>query len=351
VDITKVEQNEFEEILICKDPSSGLKAIIAIHNTHLGPALGGIRMHPYPNDAEALHDVMRLAKAMSYKSAAAHLKLGGGKSVIFGNPAKDKTPELLKSMGEFIDSLSGRYYSAKDVGITTKDLAKIAEKTKFVTGLPENMGGSGDPSYWTARGVLEGMRACLKEKLNREDFEGIVVAVQGVGHVGYALAKQLHKEKANIIVSDVNKEMLKQTAQELNAEILGVDEIFSAPCDIFAPCAMGGAINDRSLHNLKCKILAGSANNQLENPEKHGEELFHKNILYAPDYIINAGGVINIYVRDILQKMDSMPGIKKIDEHLTKIFELSKKKNIPPSQIANNLAEEILFGKALGPEK
>ncbi len=346
MDINVIEQFGFEEILSCNDPSSGLKAIIAIHNTRFGPALGGIRMHPYTNEDEALKDVMRLAKAMSYKSAAAHLKLGGGKAVIIGKPDSDKTPQLLKAMGRFVDHLKGRYYAAKDVGINANDLGEIAKETKYVTGLPKSMGGSGDPSCWTAKGVLEGMRACLKEKLNQDNFKGVVVAIQGLGNVGFSLATLLHNEKAKLIVSDVNQKIVERAVHELNAHCVPLDQIFSTTCDIFAPCALGGAINDNTIHQLKCKIVAGCANNQLENQTEHGAELFRKGILYAPDYIINAGGVINIYVRDILNENDPMPWVKKIEEHLRKIFNLSQQNGIPTSQIANDLTEEILSGKA-----
>lgn len=346
MNIKLIEQDGFEEIAICNDPSSGLKAIIAIHSTRSGPALGGIRMYPYSDETEALKDVMRLAKAMSYKSAAAHLKLGGGKAVVIGKPNSDKTPQLLNAMGKFIDYLKGRYYSAKDVGITASDLAEIGKETRYVVGLPESIGGSGDPSPWTAKGVLEGMRACLKEKLNQDYFKGVVVAIQGLGHVGFSLAKLLHKEKAKLIVADVNQKIVERIVRELNAETVSTDEIFHTTCDIFAPCAMGGAVNDNTVPQLQCKIIAGCANNQLENQTIHGAELFRRGILYAPDYIINAGGVINIYVRDFLKEKDSMPWVKKIEGHLYKIFTLSKHKGVPTSQIANDLTEEILSEKA-----
>jgi len=342
--IKTIKEPGFEEIVSCEESASGLKAIVAIHNTRLGPALGGIRMYPYANQELAIQDVMRLANAMSYKSAAARLKLGGGKAVIIGNPTCDKTPELLKSMGKFIHCLKGRYYSAKDADITTEDLVEIAKETEYVTGLPESMGGSGDPSPWTAQSVLEGMRVCLNERMNRSDFDGVTVAVQGVGHVGFALAKLLHEEKARLIVSDVNPKAADRAARELNAEIVAPNLLLDAEFDIFAPCAMGAVVNDQTIDMLACKVIAGGANNQLADEAKHALQLADKNILYAPDYVINAGGVINIYVRDILKEKNPMPWIKKTGDCLRTVFERSKQEGVPPSQVADELTGQILAG-------
>jgi leucine dehydrogenase len=304
-----------------------------------------VRMYPYATEDDALLDVTRLAEAMSYKSAAAHLKLGGGKAVIIGDSSRDKTPQLLKAMGRFINQLEGSYYSAKDLGFVTEDLVAIAKETKYVTGLPDTMGGSGDPSPWTARGIIEGMRACIKEKLGRSDFRDVRVAIQGIGHVGYALARLLREEGAGLIVSDVDTKALERARSELKAEIVSPDQVITVPCDVLSPCAVGSVINRETIPKLRCQIIAGGANNQLENDAQNSEQLFRKEILYASDYILNAGGVINIYVRDILKKSDSMPWIIKISGHLEQIFKLSKQNNTPPAQIANQLTEEILAGK------
>lgn len=340
--IKRIKEPRFEEILTCEDSSSGLKAIIAIHNSRLGPALGGIRMYPYASQQDALQDVMKLAKAMSYKSAAARLKLGGGKAVIIGNPNRDKTPKLLQTMGKFVHHLKGRYYSAKDAGITTEDLVEIAKETEYVTGLPESMGGSGDPSPWTAKSVLEGIRVCLKTQLGHRHFEGVTVAIQGVGHVGFALAQLLRQAKARLIVSDVDQKLAERAARQFRAQIVAPHLLLDVECDVFAPCAMGGIVNDESIKRLRCKIIAGGANNQLADEAKHARRLLAKGILYAPDYVVNAGGVINIYVRDILKKKDPMPWIKKTGECLEEIFERSKHHGTPPSQIADELAEKVL---------
>jgi len=340
--IKALQHPGFEEIVTCEDSASGLKSIIAIHNARLGPALGGIRMYPYRHEEEALDDVTRLAKAMSYKSAAAHLKLGGGKAVILGDPHRDKSPQLLKAMGKFVDHLQGRYWAAKDAGIVTEDLVVISKETKYVTGLPESLGGSGDPSPWTSQGIIEGLRACIETKLNQKNLSGLTVAIQGIGHVGFELARILHEENAKLILSDVHEEALKKAQRTFKAEIVHPNEIYQVPCDVFAPCALGGVLNDVTIPELKCKIIAGGSNNQLKDEIKHGMELFQRDILYAPDYILNAGGVINIYVRDILKEKDAMPWIKKIGGILTHIFKISSEKGIPPSQVADELTEEIL---------
>ena len=331
----------FEESVTCHDEATGLQAVIVIHDTRSGPALGGIRMHPYSSEREAVEDAMLLAKAMAYKARSANLKLGGGKAVIIGDPMSSKSERLLRAMGKFVNHLGGRYLAAKDAGITTDDLVEVASETRYVTGLPESMGGSGDPSPWTARGILEGMRAYLKEKFRRTDFRGLSVAIQGVGHVGLALAVLLHQEQAKLIVSDTNAKLLEYPRSSLKAKTIESDRIYDCEADIFSPCALGGIINDDTVNRLRCSIIAGGANNQLADEIKNSRRLHKREILYAPDYIINAGGLINIYVRDIIKQADSMPWIDKIRDRLAKVFALSKEKKISTAQAA-----EMCYGSS-----
>ncbi len=337
-----LKQAGFEEVVLGFDPESGLRAIIAIHSTKLGPALGGIRMLPYADEEAALKDVLLLARAMSYKAAAAHLKLGGGKAVIIGDPVIRKTVPLLRAMGQFVNQLQGRYIAAKDAGITTDDLVEISKVTKYVTGLPKSMNGSGDPSPWTAIGILEGIRACVEEQMGRIRLQGLTAAIQGVGHVGFSLAELLHEKKVRLIISDTNVELLQRAQKNFNAEVVAPDEIYSVKADIFSPCALGGIINDETTPKLQCSIIAGGANNQLADETKHDEALLKRGILYAPDYIINAGGLINIYSRDILKEKDSLPRIQKIHDNLVGIFHVAREKKIGPAQAANQMTETFL---------
>ena len=341
MEIKKIQKAGFEEIVGCVDPDSGLRAFIAIHNTRLGPALGGIRMLPYGDEEKALKDVMDLARAMTYKAAAARLKLGGGKAVIIGNPLVEKTTVLLKVMGQFINQLKGRYIAAKDAGIALADLVEIAKETKYVTGLPEAMGGSGDPSPWTALGILEGIRASVAQKFKRGDLKGLRVAIQGVGAVGFLLAQLLHKENMKLVISDTNPEVLERARRTFKAEVAAPEKIHSVEAEIFSPCALGGAINDGTVRELVAPIVAGGANNQLADEIKHDRELFKRGILYAPDYVINAGGLINIYVRDILKKKDPLPWIRKIREDLREIFDHAFEKKMGTNQAANELTEKL----------
>ncbi len=342
MNIHEISRTGFESIFTCEDKASKLRAVISIHSSRLGPALGGIRVHSYASEEEAIQDAMRLSKAMSYKSAVAHLKLGGGKAVIIGDPAKDKTPALLGAMGKFVNALKGRYYAAKDAGINTEDLVIIRGETEFVTGLPESLGGSGDPSPWTAKGILYGMRACIEEALCQKSFKGLHVAIQGVGHVGHGLAQLLRKEGVELTISDLNSDSQKEVGSELEARVAEPAKIHLVNCHIFAPCALGHAINPGTSAKLNCKIVAGAANNQLKDEKREGETLLRRKILYAPDYILNAGGVINIYVRDILKEKNPEPWIQKIEDSLKTIFSISKKESIPTALVANRLAEQIL---------
>src|ERR671933_1781340 len=289
----KLAEYRYEQLVFCHDNATGLRCIIAIHDTTLGPALGGCRMWPYETEEEAVVDALRLARGMTYKAAASGLNLGGGKSVIFGDPDKDKSEALFRSFGRYIETLGGRYIVAEDVGTSTEDANFIRVETSHVVGVDVTRGGSGDPSPLTALGVLQGMRACVEEVFGTTSLEGRGVAVQGVGHVGYHLCRLLHEEGARLMVTDLEAEAVGRVVREFGAKPVEPDEILSMPCDIFAPCALGAVVNDKSLPELQCPIIAGSANNILLEA-RHGAALAERGILYAPDYVINAGGLINV---------------------------------------------------------
>lgn len=338
---------DHEEVVFCEGTTSGLKSIIAIHNTVLGPSLGGVRMWPYRTQKEALDDVLRLSRAMTYKAAISGLKLGGGKGVIIGDPKKDKNARLLRAFGRFVNSLKGRYIAAKDVGTTTEDLVKVREKTHYVAGLDRSQGGSGDPSLMTAYGVLEGIRACVEKKLNRHTLKGLTVAIQGIGYVGYELARYLHKEGVQLIVTDIDQERGERAAKHFGAKVIPPDKILTAEADILAPCAMGEVISDKMIPSLKAKIIAGAANNQLVNEMKDGDLLMQRGILYAPDFVINAGGLINIsaeFDKDGYNEKKARKKAKMIYQTLVNIFEKSKDKGISPPRVAYRIAEQRLLG-------
>lgn len=283
-----------EEVVFCHDQDTGLKAIIAIHNTTIGPALGGCRMWDYESEAEALTDVLRLARGMSYKAAIAGLNLGGGKAVIIGNSKTDKTETLFRSFGRFVEGLSGRYITAEDVGTSVKDMEWVRMETKYVTGISRALGGSGDPSIVTALGAFSGLKATVKYQLGKDSLVGLKVGVQGVGHVGYYLCKYLAENGAQLFITDIDTEALKRVVDDFGADVIGLDDIYSADLDIYAPCALGATLNDDTIPQLKCSIVAGAANNQLKDDTKHAQLLKDRGILYAPDYAINSGGLINV---------------------------------------------------------
>ncbi|MEW5853056.1 MAG: Glu/Leu/Phe/Val dehydrogenase [Myxococcota bacterium] len=336
----RLATKDHEQVVFCYDEIAGLKAIIAIHNTTLGPALGGTRMWSFASEEDALEDVLRLARGMTYKSAAAGLNLGGGKAVIIGDPKKDKSEALFRSFGRFVQGLGGRYITAEDVGTSVTDMEQVRMETDFVTGISRALGGSGDPSPVTALGTYEGMKACVKRVLGKESLEGLTVAVQGVGHVGYHLCQHLHREGTKIIVSDVDADNLKRVSEDFNVKVVGVEDIYAVPCDIFAPCALGGVVNDDTIGKLKCKIVAGCANNQLKDEERHAKALEQRKILYAPDYVINAGGLINVanelegYNRE--RAVQQAAGIYDI---LNRVFEIAEREKVTTVQAANTLAE------------
>ncbi|MFG6148582.1 branched-chain amino acid dehydrogenase [Halobacillus sp. B23F22_1] len=331
---------DYEQLVMCHDESSGLKAIIAIHDTTLGPALGGTRMWTYASEEEAIEDALRLAKGMTYKNAAAGLNLGGGKTVIIGNPREDKNESMFRAFGRYIQGLNGRYITAEDVGTTVQDMDLIHEETDYVTGISPAFGSSGNPSPVTAYGVYRGMKAAAKEGFGSDSLEGKTVAVQGVGNVAYHLCRHLHEEGAHLIVTDINEEAVQKAVEDFGAQAVGINEIYSVDCDIYAPCALGATINDETIPQIKAKVIAGAANNQLKET-KHGDILHEKGVVYTPDYVINAGGVIN--VADELNgynKDRAMKRVETIYDNVTRVFEIARRDHIPTYKAADRMAEE-----------
>ena len=326
------------------DPKSGLRAIIAVHNTQLGKGLGGCRMWPYPSEDEALTDVLRLSRGMTYKAALAGLPQGGGKSVILGDPRRDKTPEMMRAMGRFVETLGGRYVVAEDSGTSVADIKLMAEHTRHVGGLADEKaaaaGRTGDPSPATAYGVFVGIQAAVRWKLQRADLKGLRVAIQGVGNVGYRLARHLHEAGAKLTVTDLHAPAVERCVKEFGATAVAMDAIFSADADVFAPCALGAIINDRTLPQLKATIVAGAANNQLAEP-RHDGLLALRGVLYAPDYVINAGGIIDIWHEESgYDEAKVRAHLERIGTTLTGIFERSKREQHPTGEIADRMAEE-----------
>ncbi len=335
-----MENYDYEQLVICQDKESGLKAIIAIHDTTLGPALGGTRMWTYDSEADAIEDALRLAKGMTYKNAAAGLNLGGGKTVIMGDPKKDKSEELFRAFGRYIQGLNGRYITAEDVGIDVADMDTVHEETDYVTGISPAFGSSGDPSPVTAYGVYRAMKASAKEAYGSDSLEGKVVAVQGIGNVAYKMCRYLHEEGAELIVTDINEEVVQSAVEEFGATAVGTEEIYSVDCDIYAPCALGATINDETIPQLKAKVICGSANNQLKE-NRHGDQIHEMGIVYAPDYVVNSGGVIN--VADELYGYNqerAMAKVEKIYDNVMAVFDISRRDNIPTYMAADRMAEE-----------
>jgi leucine dehydrogenase len=326
-----------EQLVICNDTSAGYRGIIAIHSTTLGPALGGTRFWNYANDEEAIVDALRLARGMTYKNAVAGLNLGGGKSVIIGNNKTTDREMIFRAHGRFVESLGGRYITAEDVGTSTADMDYVHMETKNVTGLA---GRSGDPSPVTAHGVFRAIQASAKERWGSDDLNGRTITVQGAGHVGYFLSKELHEAGAKLIVTDIDAERVKAVVSEFGARAVSPDEIYGVQADIFAPCALGGIINDKTIPQLKVEVVSGAANNVLLE-ERHGEVLDQKGILYAPDYVANAGGVINVYSE--LAGWSSARAFRKADEiydTVLKVFKIAKTDKVPTYVAADRLAEQ-----------
>lgn len=335
-----MQKYDFEQVVFCQDEASGLKAVIAIHDTTLGPALGGSRMWTYASEEAAIEDALRLARGMTYKNAAAGLNLGGGKTVIIGDPFKDKNEEMFRALGRFIQGLNGRYITAEDVGTTVADMDLIHEETNYVTGISPAFGSSGNPSPITAYGVYLGMKAAAKEAFGDDSLAGRKVAVQGLGNVAYTLCEYLYNEGAKLIVTDINQQAIDRVVADFAAVAVAPDEIYAQDVDIFSPCALGAIVNDQTIPTFKAKVIAGSANNQLAE-SRHGKVLHDLGIVYAPDYVINAGGVIN--VADELYGYNRERAMKRVETiytSLEKIFAISKDEDIPTYLAANRLAEE-----------
>ncbi len=334
-----------EQVSFHQDKESGLSAIIAVHNTVLGPSLGGCRMYPYPNSRDALTDVLKLSEGMSYKAAMADIPLGGGKSVIIGNPRTDKTAAMMKAMGKFVDTFNGRYMIAEDSGITVEDIHHMASQTKFAAGntarysVDENIP-DGNPAPSTSLGVYHGIKAAVKYKFN-SDLEGKKIAIQGVGHVGLRLVEHLTRAGAQVFVSDIYEDNVLVAREKFNATVVENSDIFGLDVDVFAPCALGGAINDYTIETLKAPIIAGAANNQLAH-DALDSALFDKEILYIPDYVINAGGIIDIH-HQTLDDSNNEALVAKLEQIGNTVYELLEKAehtNTPTQQLANKIAEK-----------
>lgn len=333
------EFDQHEQVVFCHDKETGLKAIIAIHDTTLGPSLGGTRLWNYANSSEALTDVLRLSRGMTYKSALAGLPLGGGKAVIIGDAKTIKSPELFRAYGRFVESLSGRYITAEDVNIRTSDIAIVAEETSHVAGTE---GKAGDPSPHTALGTYLGLKAAAKHKFGSDDLNGIKIAVQGLGAVGYDFAAYCAKEGAQLWVTDINEEACQRAEQELGATVVGLDDIYGLDVDVYAPCALGATVNDATLQQIKAKIIAGSANNQLATPA-HDKKVMDMGILYAPDYVINAGGVIHVCSEAAqMSREETDKRVRDIYNTLDTIFTRSTAEQRPTGKIADELAREVI---------
>lgn len=353
LNIKEIHIPGYEKIIEFTDSASGLHGFIAVHSTLLGPAMGGTRMYPYSTPQEAIDDALRLSKAMTYKSAVAENGLGGGKSVIIGNSKNEKTEKLLLSFGEAVDSLKGKYIAAEDVGTTPEDMAIVRRKTPYVGALPTDKS-SGDPSRFTAWGVFQGMKAVAKKLWGTESLRKKICAIQGLGHVGGKLANYLFWEGAYLILCDKDPHVTHQEAVLYGAQVVDPNDFVSVRCDILAPCAMGGIINDQTIPKLHCKAIAGAANNQLSQP-KNGRTLMQRGILFAPDYVINAGGIINAAAEFDPEGYDPKSARDKVNhiyDTLLLVFDKAEKEHKPTNQVADELAEYKLeheIGKRMSP--
>lgn len=340
--ITPVASKDHEEVYRVEDRQAGLTGFIAVHSTALGPAAGGLRMRVYRSEEDALGDVLRLSRGMTFKNAAADLPLGGGKAVILGDPSRDKTSAMLRAMGRAVRSLSGRYWTAEDMGMTTADMAVLATETSFVAGLGDGAFASGDPSPVTARGVFNAIRRAARHQLGAETLDGLTVAVQGLGHVGWHLCALLHGEGARLIVTDIDAARVAGAVAEWSAEAVAEDDIYSAGADIFAPCAIGAILNDRTIPDLRATIVAGAANNQLATPED-GKRLASRGILYAPDFVANGGGIINV-AAEILKISDRPAWVAKkldaLDQTMEAILTFAKAEQVSPNAVAERIVAE-----------
>ncbi len=336
-----MEPMEHEQVMFFNDKPTGLKGIIAVHNTVLGPSLGGCRIWNYDNESDALWDVLRLSRGMTFKSSISGINLGGGKAVIIGNPKVKRDEAFWRRFGKFVDSLNGKYITAEDVGTSTEVMSYVMQETKYVTGKPVSAGGTGDPSPFTAYGVFVGLKASVKQAFGNDSLEGKKVAVQGVGHVGHSLVGYLTKAGAKVFITDINQTNLEATAKEFNATVVGTHEIYDLDVDVYAPCALGATLNSDTISTLRCSVIAGAANNQLADENLHGQMLLDKGIVFAPDFLINAGGVINCY-REVqhLSEAEANTLIENIYTRTLDIFKKSKAENIPTQEAAIKLAVE-----------
>ncbi|MBE9573227.1 MAG: Glu/Leu/Phe/Val dehydrogenase [Proteobacteria bacterium] len=337
----KLGKYNYQQLVFCNDISSGLKAIIAVHDTTLGPALGGVRMWPYASEEDALEDVLRLSRGMTYKASVSGCNLGGGKSVIIGDAKTQKTEALLRAMGRFIHSLGGKYICGQDIGTNSHDMAVIQQETPFASCVHEKAGGPGDPSFATAWGVKVGTQAILKAVYGSDSVADRSIAIQGVGNVGYFVAKYCHEEGAKIIASDISEESLKRASDEFSAKIVGVEEIYGVECDVFAPCAFGAVVNDDTIDKFKCKGISGSANNVLKE-DRHGVELQKRGILYGPDYLVNSGGLIHCQeeVLGEVIKERVLEKVSRIYDQILQVFKKAEEEGISTSEAADRIAEE-----------
>ncbi|MCK9279702.1 MAG: leucine dehydrogenase [Melioribacteraceae bacterium] len=338
-----MEKYGHEQLVFCSNKESGLRAIIAIHDTTLGPALGGTRMWNYTSAEAAIKDVLRLSRGMTYKASVAGLNLGGGKAVIIGDSATKKNELLFRTFGKFVDGLGGRYITAEDVGTDVRDMEYVKMETKYVTGISKALGGSGDPSPVTAYGVYVGIKACAHEKWGSDSLRGRKIAVQGAGQVARYLCEHLYSEGAEIFITDIVQDKVKRVLETIKAHVVKPEEIYEINADIFSPCALGAVINDDTIQKFKFEIIAGGANNQLEDEDKHGQMLVDKGILYAPDYVINAGGLINVANELEGYRQDrAMKQAEGIYEIVQKVFKTAKERSIPTHVASNKIAEDRL---------
>lgn len=337
----QIEALEHEQIVLCHDKHTGLNAIIAIHDTTLGPALGGTRMWNYKTKDAGITDALRLSRGMTYKAAISGLNLGGGKAVIIGDPST-KSEALWRRYGKFVNSLGGKYITAEDVNTSTKDMEYIHMETKHVTGIPKYMGGSGDPSPFTAYGTFVGIKSCANRRWGNDSLSGKKILVQGVGHVGQYLVEHLTKAGAEVLISDIDQKKIKETVDNHGSKVVDPNEIFDIDIDIYAPCALGATINDDSIPKLKCEIIAGAANNQLKDEERHGKALIEKDILYAPDFLINAGGLMNVAAEaySVYNEEKVTADVEEIYGRMHMIFDKAKAENMTNQAAAIKMAEE-----------
>jgi len=339
--LERLSDGDYDKVTYHTDKATGLKVIVAIHDMTLGPALGGVRIWNYENESDALKDVLRLSRSMSYKSSMAGLDLGGGKAVIIGNPKKIKSEALLRSYGRFVDRLGGDYITGPDMNSNIEDMVTISKETNYVTTLPKSHGGGGDPSILTAYGTYLGMKAAAKQLYGNDSLKDKKILVQGVGKVGKYIVEHASKEGAKIYISDISKEALEAISKAYTVSIVEPSRVYDMDVDIYSPCALGAIINNDTIEKLKCKIIAGGANNQLEDEKKHDKRLFDKGILYVPDFVLNAGGLINASIE--LEGYNEKRAYKEVENIYNRsydILKLSKSKQIPPQQLAISLAKE-----------